>query len=421
MEQENENIEQVIDEKQEETLDEIVNPENMNKIKLKIPKNEFIDETIDNTFEGFSSGGSISSGSENAKIINKYGYTFNINGFESNSIAYFNEILLNNKNPDKFNCFNVDFNFADGKIFTINKSTFNYLKMVMNSDFDLQGDIDGVITNVPSEVISNAKKENPYNIFTSDKFLKEGKTYDIFCESTFGLIDKLTNKKSNGKKKVTQLKKLIFIIELIQKINKEINDSSSQPLKELKKAINKHFHHQESNEIIMSIIVDGNYKKLIERIKTSCLFAKQWKNYENPEENRNMKKLYDYFELLRKSKVPFLIIYCPRFYERTSKYYNPLSKQYIEDDDIDTDNKIFNLESENAFMKQKIKDQDNKLKEQDNKIKEQDNKIKALEEKINNLLKDKDLLGRKKIRTKFKAKKSKGKKTEKKRPNEGDN
>ena len=94
MEQENENIEQVIDEKQEETLDEIVNPENMNKIKLKIPKNEFIDETIDNTFEGFSSGGSISSGSENAKIINKYGYTFNINGFESNSIAYFNEILL---------------------------------------------------------------------------------------------------------------------------------------------------------------------------------------------------------------------------------------------------------------------------------------------------------------------------------------
>jgi len=210
-------------------------------------------------------------------------------------------------------------------------------------------------------------------------------------------------------------------LNLIQKINKEINDSSSQPLKELKRAINKHFHHQESNEIIMSIIVDGNYKKLIERIKTSCLFAKQWKNYENPEENRNMKKLYDYFELLRKSKVPFLIIYCPRFYERTSKYYNPLSKQYIEDDDIDTDNKIFNLESENAFMKQKIKDQDNKLKEQDNKIKEQDNKIKALEEKINNLLKDKDLLGRKKIRTKFKAKKSKGKKTEKKRPNEGDN
>ena len=81
----------------------------------------------------------------------------------------------------------------------------------------------------------------------------------------------------------------------------------------------------------------------------------------------------------------------------------------------------FNLESENAFMKQKIKDQDNKLKEQDNKIKEQDNKIKALEEKINNLLKDQDLLGRKRIRTKLKAKKSKGKKTEKKSSNEGDN
>ena len=360
----------------------------MKKIKLKIPKNEFMDETIDNTIEGFSSGRSLSSGKENSKIIDKYGYTFNINGFESNSIAYFNEILLNNKNPVKSKCFNVKFNFEDGSIIKTNKFTLSYLNMVLNSGYDMKGDIDGVITDVESRTILNAKKENPYNFFTSNKFLKHDKTYDIFCESTFGLIDKLSNKKSNGKKKLIQLKKLIFIIELIQKINKEINEQSAKPLIDLKIAINKHFHHKESNEIIMSIIVDGNYKKLIQQMKNSCLFAKKWKNWENPDENGMMKQLYDYFELLRKSKVPFLIIYCPRFYERTSKYYNPLSKQYIEDNDVETENKISKLESENAHLKQKIN---------------------SLEEKVNNLLNNKHMLGRKKkrIRTRFKAKKSK--------------
>ena len=229
----------------------------------------------------------------------------------------------------------------------------------------------------------NAKKENPYNFFTSNKFLKHDKTYDIFCESTFGLIDKLSNKKSNGKKKII----------------KEINEQSAKPLIDLKIAINKHFHHKESNEIIMSIIVDGNYKKLIQQMKNSCLFAKKWKNWENPDENGMMKQLYDYFELLRKSKVPFLIIYCPRFYERTSKYYNPLSKQYIEDNDVETENKISNLESENAHLKQKIN---------------------SLEEKVNNLLNNKPMLGRKKkrIRTRFKTKKSKGNISKKKRIDE---
>ena len=85
--------------------------------------------------------------------------------------------------------------------------------MVLNSDFDLEGDIDGVITNIESETILNAKKENPYNMFMSNKFLKPDKTYDIFCESTFGLIEKLSNKTSKANRKLTQLKKLIFIIE----------------------------------------------------------------------------------------------------------------------------------------------------------------------------------------------------------------
>ena len=98
MEQEKED--QVIDENQDETLDEIINPKSIEKIKLKIPENEFNDEKTNNISKDFSSHGSISSGKENKKMINDYGYTFNINGFESNSIAYFNEILLNNKNPD---------------------------------------------------------------------------------------------------------------------------------------------------------------------------------------------------------------------------------------------------------------------------------------------------------------------------------
>ena len=410
MEQEKED--QVIDENQDETLDEIINPESIEKIKLKIPENEFNDEKTNNISKDFSSHGSISSGKENKKMIKDYGYTFNINGFEINSIAYFNEILLKNRTPNKSNWFNVKFNFKDGNIFNMDKSILKYINMVLNSDFDLEGDIDGVITNIESETILNAKKENPYNMFMSNKFLKPDKTYDIFCESTFGLIDKLINKNSKGEKKVTQLKKLIFIIELIQNINKNINDHSEQPQKNLKSAINNLFHHNESNDIIMCIIVDGNYKKLIQQIKNSCLFAKKWKNWENPEENRIMKRLYDYFEVLRNSKVPFLIVYCPRFYERSAKYYNPLSKKYIEEDDVDLETKVFNLESENALLKETIEKQNDKLEKQNDKLKKQNDKIKKLEEEVNNI---KGLLGKKRKRLGIKAKKSKGKKDDNKK------
>ena len=55
----------------------------------------------------------------------------------------------------------------------------------MNSGLDLEGDIDGVITNVESKTIVKAKKENPYNIFTSDKFLKPNKNYSDFFLSFF--------------------------------------------------------------------------------------------------------------------------------------------------------------------------------------------------------------------------------------------
>ena len=405
---------EVIDEKQDETFDEIINPENLKNIKLKIPKNEFIEENIEDTNSAISSEGNISTGRENNKLIEKYGYTFNINGFESNSIAYFNEILLGNKKSDKSKCFNVKFDFQNGDIFKVNKSTIDYLNMILKSDFDLEGDIDGVITDVKTETIVAAREENRFNLFTSDNFLKAGKTYDIFCESTFGLIDKLINKKSKGEKKVTQLKKLIFIIELIQKINKEINDHSEQPQKNLKSAINDHFHHKESNDIIICIIVDGNYKKLIQQIKNSCLFAKEWKIWKNPEENRVMKRVYDYFDVLRKSKVPFLIVYCPRFYERSSKYYNPLSKKYIEEDDVDLETKVFNLESENALLKETIEKQNDKLEKQNDKLKKQNEKIKELEEKVNNILR-KRLLGKKRKRLGIKAKKSKGKKDDNKK------
>ena len=81
-------------------------------------------------------------------------------------------------------------------------NVLKYLEMIVNADFDLQGDIDGIITNVDNTVLQKAKLDNPYNIFTSNRFLIHNKKYDIFCESTFGLIDKL----SNGKKEKTPSK-----------------------------------------------------------------------------------------------------------------------------------------------------------------------------------------------------------------------
>ena len=89
--------EEVVDEKQINTLDKIINQKDKDDIKIKIPKDEFNDESLSEIEGGFSSGGSggsVSSEIYKNKIIKKYGYTFNIRGFESNSIAYFKEILL---------------------------------------------------------------------------------------------------------------------------------------------------------------------------------------------------------------------------------------------------------------------------------------------------------------------------------------
>ena len=393
-----------IEEKQNE-----INPNNIKTKSSKIPKNEFMEETIVNTNQGFISDGNISNGKENNKIKEEYGYTFNIDGFQSNSIAYFNEILLDNIKSDKSNCFKIKFDFKTGDIFKINKSILN---MAINSDFDLQGNIDGIITDVETETIEKAKKNNSFNIFTKDNFLKSGKTYDIFCASTFGLIDNLANQNSNDNKKLIQLKKLISIIKLIQKINNEINIHSEQNQKDLKLKINELFHHKESNNIILCFIFDRNYKKLMKQMKNSFLFSKEKKIWKYPDENGIMKILYDYFDILIESKIPFLIVYCPRVYERTSKYYNPLSKKYIEDNDIEQKNNSFNFKNENPCFKKKTQKLNEKLEKQkeimqelDNKLKEHDIRLTNLEEKIN-ILEKNYLLGKKRIRLRFKTKKN---------------
>ena len=360
---------EVIDETQVATLESIIKPEDIKSIKVKIPKNEYNDEDK----EGYTSGGNVSSDGINNKIKEKYGYTFNINGFESNSIAYFNEILLGNKTSNISKCFNIKFEFEKETFFKLSKSyepILKYVESIINSNVDLQGDIDGVITNVSNDTIKKAKDNNKYSIFTSGNFLKnDSKTYDIFCESTFGLLDKLSHGKTEKlSRKVIQLKRLIFLIGFIKRINNETDKNSPEVQKNMKERINTLFHHKESNDIILCIIADGNYKKLIQQIKDSCLFAKEWKNND---ENTNINNLYTYFGLLRNSGLPFLIVYCPRFYERTSRYYNPLSKTYIEDDKIEPEITMENLKNDNENLKKKIEELEKQINALTNKKREE--------------------------------------------------
>ena len=49
-----------------------------------------------------------------------------------------------------------------------------------------------MINNAKYEVIEKAKTNNPYSIYTSSNFLKHNKTYGIFYQLTFGLINKLS-------------------------------------------------------------------------------------------------------------------------------------------------------------------------------------------------------------------------------------
>ena len=156
----------------------------------------------------------------------------------------------------------------------------------------------------------------------------------------------------------------------------------------------------------MCIIVDGNYKNLILQIKNSCLFSKEWKET-NPSDNLKMDGLYKYFGLLRKSRIPFLIVFCPRFYERKSDYFNPISKTYLEDKQNEAEIQINNLTNENAMLKQQVTDLKVNLKQLEDKFKAfEDKKKRKKEKERSNLLGKK--IGRKiTAREKFKVKSKK--------------
>jgi len=427
-----------IDDNQISILNEILEEKNKPLIKVKIPKDEFRDE-FQTGGQSYKSSGTISGETNSkSKIIKKCGYTFNINGFEMNSIAYFNEILLGNKN--KNNCIHVNFNFNE--LLSLDKATIDICKKMFNQDFELVGDIDGIILNVENDDILKAKSENRYSIFTSQNFFKnKNDIYDIFCESTFGLMGKLVSetKKSMKKKnlseseknkqnvsesekskqkvseseknsqtrneikknnrtisesekneknlmetenikgrKILQINKLIYLIKFINEINNEIGENSDKPKKDLRNRINKIFKHKPKNKIIICIIVDGNYKDLVRKIKFTCLFSKNWKD---TTENEEMKGLFDYFKALRVSQIPFMIVYCPRFYERNSSYFNPISKIYEEDKNADSTEIINTFINENAKLNQKIKDLEKKLSENA----KLNQKIKDLEKKLSEL------------------------------------
>ena len=128
-----------IDNQQEKILNEIITkgPNDLN-IKLKIPIDEFHDEYELGDIKNLSSEGNTSNTKDDNKLKNKFGYSFNVEGFESNSVAYFNEILLGNKN--KSNCFRVNFNCSD--IIKLDKSTSSFCKKMINEKFELIGDIE---------------------------------------------------------------------------------------------------------------------------------------------------------------------------------------------------------------------------------------------------------------------------------------
>ena len=68
-----------------------------------------------------------------------------------------------------------------------------------------------------------------------------------------------------------------------------------------------------------------------------------------------MKGLYEYFKILRESEIPFLIVYCPIFNERNSKYFNPISKIYYEDKNSKEKITIKTLKIENENLRQQFK------------------------------------------------------------------
>ena len=85
------NKDKIIDILQLHSLDEILDKKSDLKIQTKLPNDEFND--IEQKKDYIPSSGMSGASESNIKLERKYGYSFNIDGFESNSIAYFNEIL----------------------------------------------------------------------------------------------------------------------------------------------------------------------------------------------------------------------------------------------------------------------------------------------------------------------------------------
>ena len=118
-----------------------------------------------------------------------------------------------------------------------------------------------------------------------------------------------------------------------------------------------------------------------------------------------MKGLYEYFKILRESEIPFLIVYCPQFNERTSQYFKPISKKYLEDENSKEKMKLQTLKIKTENLSQEIKEQYEKIKEHNEILKELDERLKILEQKIDynqpkksNKEKEKKLIGKKRGR-----------------------
>ena len=169
-------------------------------------------------------------------------------------------------------------------------------------------------------------------------------------------------------------------------MNENIGEKSDDHKKNLKKNINNTFHHTPNNKIIIAIICDGNYKNLFVQMKNFNLFSKDWKD---DDEKESVNVLYQFFKTLRESKIPFLIAFCPRFYERNSQYFYPFSKAYDEDNKKIVESlSLKKIKEENEMIKLKLSEQEITNNEQEEKIKEHEERIKNLEVSIVNLIEE---------------------------------
>ena len=165
----------------------------------------------------------------------------------------------------------------------------------------LEVEFDIVIKNITKDIILNIEQNFKGNIIYSSELnsLDEKKNYQIIGEVAKNILYHSSNKF----KQINKYVDIILINETLKNFE-HIDDKDKEIIKLLFDNLNLNYY---DDKIIM-IFTDGSYVNLLKAIK---YYEKQENIFLSNREKKDIQNFIKMIDLLRKSKIPFIIFYMP--------------------------------------------------------------------------------------------------------------